>query len=100
MTDLISDFLEHKEKESSTKEEDKTDSKVSDIRSPTPSEETLREISQHLNELQTVPTAVGEETLKTPPPSPAEVQYDVGREEKGNNHAFMFIFSLLYEGFL
>lgn len=53
----------------------------------TPQEEVevLKEISEHFNDLQAVPKKAEEESLKTPPPSPADV-IEANNVEKLEQH--------------
>lgn len=65
--DTISDYLAQKKEKIPEPEiiENKT--------LPQQEVEVLKEISEHLNDLQAVPKRAEQENLKTPPPSPAEV---------------------------
>lgn len=67
LVDTISEYL-------SQKKEKAPETTIIDNKTITQEEvEVLKEITEHLNDLQTVPKKAEEENLKTPPPSPAEV---------------------------
>lgn len=67
LVDTISEYLtQNKEK---TPEPQIIENKAT----PQQEVEVLKEISEHLNELQAVPKKAEEESLRTPPPSPADV---------------------------
>lgn len=67
LLDTISDYLEQKKEK--TPEPEIIENKAVQE----PNVEVLKEINEHLNDLQAMPRKVHEEVLKTPPPSPADV---------------------------
>lgn len=91
LVDTISEYLSQK------KEESPEPQIIENKATPQEEVEVLKEISEHFNDLQAIPKKAEEESLKTPPPSPAEVtnngeqHFEKCDISKGNND-YLFIF--------
>lgn len=76
LVDTISEYLAQK------KEKSPEPQIIENKATPQEEVEVLKEISEHLNDLKAVPKKAEEESLKTPPPSPADVVIDAHNIEQ------------------